>query len=109
MGIDPSFSRFDSIPDIDNIQAPVGSVAYYQAKKIAIDALRNLNKLKIETGQLISVPDAISLYGEILTKMSDVVQTIPSRISSLIVANIKKAWRNGGLHLRTLRQRFSAC
>lgn len=96
MGIDPSFSRFDSIPDIDNIQAPVGSVAYYQAKKIAIDALRNLNKLKIETGQLISVPDAISLYGEILTKMSDVVQTIPSRISSLIVANIKKSvekWR----------------
>lgn len=91
MGIDPSFSRFENIPDIDNIQAPEGSVAYYQAKKIAVDALRNLNKLKLETAQLISVPDAIGLYCEVLTKLSDAVQTIPSRISSIIVANIRKS------------------
>lgn len=96
MGIDPSFSRFDSIPDIDNIQAPEGSVAYYQAKKIAIDALRNLNKLKVETAQLISVPDAITLYCDALTQLSDVVQAIPARVSSLIVANLRKSvseWR----------------
>lgn len=91
MGIDPSFSRFDNIPDIDNIQAPEGSVAYYQAKKIAIDALRNLNKLKLETAQLIIVADAISLYCDSLTQVSDMVQTIPSRISSLIVAQIRKS------------------
>lgn len=91
MGIDPSFSRFDNIPDIDNIQAPEGSVAYYQAKKIAIDALRNLNKLKVETAQLISVPDAITLYCDALTQLSDTVQTIPSRMSSIIVANIRKS------------------
>lgn len=96
MGIDPSFSRFDSIPDIDNIQAPEGSVAYYQAKKIAIDALRNLNKLKVETAQLISVPDAITLYCDALTQLSEVVQAIPARVSSLIVANLRKSvseWR----------------
>ena len=93
MGIDPSFSRFDNIPDIDNIKAPKGSVAYYQAKKIAVDALRNLNKLRQETAQLITVPDAITLYGEVLTKLSDAVQTIPARVSSIIVANIRKSVR----------------
>jgi len=96
MGIDPSTSRFDDIPDIDGIQAPEGSVAYYQAKKLAVDALRNLNKLKQETAQLISVPDAINLYCDVLRQLSDSVQTIPARLTNVIVANIKKSvqeWR----------------
>lgn len=96
MGIDPSTSRFDDIPDIDGIQAPEGSVAYFQAKKLAVDALRNLNKLKQETAQLISVPDAITLYCDALSQMSDSVQTIPSRLTNVIVANIRKSvdtWR----------------
>lgn len=96
MGIDPSVSRFDDIPDIDGIQAPEGSVAYFQAKKLAVDALRNLNKLKQETAQLISVPDAITLYCDALSQVSDSVQTIPSRLTNIIVANIRKhveSWR----------------
>jgi hypothetical protein len=96
MGIDPSTSRFDDIPDIDNINAPEGSVAYYQAKKLAVDALRNLNKLKQETAQLISVPDAVNLYCHVLRQLSDSVQNIPSRITNLIVASIRKSvetWR----------------
>lgn len=96
MGIDPSVSRFDDIPDIDNINAPEGSVAYFQAKKLAVDALRNLNKLKQETAQLIAVPDAIGLYCNVLRQMSDEVQTIPSRITNLLVATIRKSvdtWR----------------
>lgn len=96
MGIDPSLSRFDDIPDIDGIQAPQGSVAYFQAKKLAVDALRNLNKLKLETAQLISVPDAIALYCDALSSISDGVQMIPARLSSIIVAEIRKSvdtWR----------------
>ena len=96
MGIDPSNSRFDDIPDIDGIQAPEGSVAYYQAKKLAVDALRNLNKLKQETAQLVTVPDASTLYCDALAQVSDTIQTIPSRLSSAIVAEIRKdvdTWR----------------
>jgi len=96
MGIDPSTSRFDDIPEIDGIQAPVGSVAYYQAKKLAVDALRNLYKLKLETAQLISVPDATALYCDVLTQISDSVQTIPSKLSNTIVAEIRRSvekWR----------------
>ena len=89
--MDQSFSRFDNIHGLDNIQAPVGSVAYYQAKKIAVDALRNMQKLRVETAELISVADAISLYCDSLTQISDKVQTIPSRVASLIVANIRKS------------------
>ncbi len=96
MGIDPSFSRFDDIPEIDGIQAPVGSVAYFQAKKLGVDAMRNLIKLKQETAQLIAVPDAIALYSDTLTQVSDSVQTIPARLTNLIVGNIRKSvekWR----------------
>ena len=96
MGIDPSVSRFDDIPDIDGIQAPEGSVAYFQAKKLAVDALRNLNKLKLETAQLISVSDAITLFCGVLTQIADSVQTIPAKLSNVVVANIRKSvesWR----------------
>lgn len=91
MGIDPSSSRFDDIPEIDGIQAPEGSVAYFQAKKLGVDAMRNLIKLKQETAQLIAVPDAIALYCDTLTQVSDSVQTIPARLTNLIVAEIRKS------------------
>lgn len=91
MGIDPSTSRFDDIPDIDGIQAPEGSVAYFQAKKLAVDALRNLNKLKQETAQLISVPDAINLYCDSMSQLSDAVQNIPAKLTNAIVATIRKS------------------
>lgn len=90
MGIDSSNSQYNNIPDVDNISAEPGSVAYFQARKIAIDGTRSLLALRQEAGELISVPDAMGLYCESLSEMSQAIQEIPSKVTNVICATIRK-------------------
>jgi len=85
-------STFDKILDIDADGAPPkGSVAYHQAHKLAIDAVRNYLKLLQEAGEVIAMEDAVAIYGEILANISASVQNIPARVTSLIASKVKKS------------------
>ena len=88
--IEESQSSYTKIPEVNLITAPPGSVAYYQARKIAIDGTRSLLALKQEAGELISVDKAITLYCDSLAELSQEIQEIPAKVTNLICAVIRK-------------------
>lgn len=96
-------ATFKHIAGLDTDEAPPeGSVAYYQAYKLAVDAVRNFLKLLIEAGNVILVSDAVVLFGEILASLATALQAIPDRITGIITGKIKKSvkeWRENTEHL----------
>lgn len=101
---DKTFPEDDKIPEEDFVDAPYGTLVYYQAKKTAIDVKRNQQKYLQEIGNLIRIEDATLIFADALSNISTQIQTIPAKTATDILNTIEQSvqeWNNKPVNLRS--------